>query len=409
MDRIVASRYLSKSARLRDLFIYVTGRVLDDGVSEIREQEVGHKVFGRAPDYDTALDNTVRVHASNLRKRLDQYFAEEGVEEPAIIELPKGNYAPVFRSREVPKVAPPDAFVPPVEIPPRPTVTEHRRTRDWRMSALVALCIALMGVIGFLLYRRGERPGQFAHQPAVRQFWTQVFPPGASTGVILDDAAVGFYQEFTGQTVPLSSYYDRGYLRGLQEDQANPANALVLKRYSSYAAAGLLWRLSALSSLLGNTGSVHFARDYSFGALKSGNIVLLGNSRSNPWVEAFEPKLGIRWKYDGAAGGSYYPVDTLARTPGDHHSDTQEMYATVALVSNTGGTGSVLILSATGGSALNAAGDFLTDEAGVAQLRSKLPGRRDATFPYFETLLRIKPRSRQPKDTSIVIARGVGQ
>src|SRR5947209_2442462 len=100
VERIAASRYLAKSARLRELLMHLSDRVLVDGVEEIHEQEVGHRVFGRPANYDTGADNIVRVHASTLRKRLEQYFAEEGSGEPLILEIPKGNYAPVFRPRE---------------------------------------------------------------------------------------------------------------------------------------------------------------------------------------------------------------------------------------------------------------------------------------------------------------------
>jgi hypothetical protein len=68
---------MNRSARLRDLLVYLTTRVLEDEVFEIHEQEVGHKVFGRPANYDTGSDNIVRVHAAMLRKRLEQYFAEE--------------------------------------------------------------------------------------------------------------------------------------------------------------------------------------------------------------------------------------------------------------------------------------------------------------------------------------------
>src|SRR5215831_6343747 len=102
VERVAASRHLAKSARLRDLLIYLSDRVLNESVSEIHEQEIGHRVFGRPRDYDTGADNIVRVHASTLRKRLEQYFAGEGAAEPLILEIPKGNYAPVFRKREAP-------------------------------------------------------------------------------------------------------------------------------------------------------------------------------------------------------------------------------------------------------------------------------------------------------------------
>ena len=98
VERVSASSYFNRSARLRDLLHYLTERVLEDESCEIREHEVGHKVFGRALDYDTTADNIVRVHASMLRKRLEQFFATEGIDEAWLIEIPQGNYAPVFTS-----------------------------------------------------------------------------------------------------------------------------------------------------------------------------------------------------------------------------------------------------------------------------------------------------------------------
>src|SRR5439155_13660372 len=124
-----------------------TARVLDDEVDEIHEQEVGHMVFGRPPDYDTVSDNIVRVHASMLRKRLEQYFAEDGAGETLTLEIPKGNYAPVFHERAAvrPVLAPVE--LPPVEplpqgAPPNPRV--------W-MLAVLALLFACS--TAFLLLR----------------------------------------------------------------------------------------------------------------------------------------------------------------------------------------------------------------------------------------------------------------
>src|SRR5713226_8857877 len=113
IDRITASRHVNRSARLRDLLLYLTNRVLEEDACEIHEQEVGHKVFGRPANYDTGSDNIVRVHASMLRKRLEQYFAEDGAQESVIVEIPKGNYAPLFREREeaAPVIAIPEPAV----------------------------------------------------------------------------------------------------------------------------------------------------------------------------------------------------------------------------------------------------------------------------------------------------------
>jgi hypothetical protein len=38
----------------------------------------------------------VRVQASRLRAKLLEYYTSEGKDDPILIELPKGQYAPVF-------------------------------------------------------------------------------------------------------------------------------------------------------------------------------------------------------------------------------------------------------------------------------------------------------------------------
>jgi hypothetical protein len=99
--RVVASSGMSRSTRLRELFLYLCSCVLDDGVKDIHELEVGHKVFGRSAHYDTIADNIVRVHASMLRKRLNEFFETDGQNESFTIEIPKGNYAPLFIERPI--------------------------------------------------------------------------------------------------------------------------------------------------------------------------------------------------------------------------------------------------------------------------------------------------------------------
>ncbi|MGH9599428.1 MAG: hypothetical protein ACRD27_06160, partial [Terracidiphilus sp.] len=90
MERAAASTQLKRAARAREFLFYVGAKSLKEGCTEIHEQEIGHAVFGRDPDYETSLDNIVRVSATDLRKRIDGYFAAEGADEPLIFEIPRG-------------------------------------------------------------------------------------------------------------------------------------------------------------------------------------------------------------------------------------------------------------------------------------------------------------------------------
>jgi hypothetical protein len=399
VERVAASRYINRSARLRDLLLYLADRVLEGDAGEIHEQEVGHRVFGRQADYDTTSDNIVRVHASMLRKRLEQYFAAEGADETLIIEIPKGNYAPVFRERlEAPAAAVEDAPV--------------RGTADRRVWVLGALTVVLACSTAFLIVTRTTPSASTSPSPTVRRFWQQVFQPGRATDVVLDDAAVALYQELTGKMLSSSEYSDKSYLRSLAATAAasnldERVVSLFKRRQASFADANFLWKLMQLASDARAQTALRFARDYSFRELRSDNAVLLGNSRSNLWVEAFEAKVGLRWIYD-AAGEFYYPVDTWNGGKSYHSDasgDTHEGYCSIALLPNLGGTGSVLIVSGTGGSSINGGADFLADERALGEVSRRLSGSKDKPFPYFEVLIRVEGRSASPRNAAIVLCR----
>src|ERR1035438_5253441 len=99
IERVAASAQFGRSARLRDFLLYVGGQSLKDGCPEIHEQEIGAKVFGRNSSYDRSQDNIVRVNATELRKRIELYFASEGAHETLILEIPRGAYKPIFHRR----------------------------------------------------------------------------------------------------------------------------------------------------------------------------------------------------------------------------------------------------------------------------------------------------------------------
>lgn len=84
--------------------------------------------------------------------------------------------------------------------------------------------------------------------------------------------------------------------------------------------------------------------------------------------------------------------------------DGQDGYALIAMLPNLRGTGRVLLMSATGGSALSVAGEFLEDETSVRTLRTRI-GANERPFPYFEVLLQVPARSRRPGDVEMVVCR----
>ncbi len=104
--RVASSRSFKNSPRLRDLLLYVAECAIRDAPEDATEQQIGMKVFGRPPGYNSSEDSIVRSHARLLRQKLDAYFETEGADEQLRIDVPKGHYLLVFTSRALASTVP---------------------------------------------------------------------------------------------------------------------------------------------------------------------------------------------------------------------------------------------------------------------------------------------------------------
>src|SRR5205814_3611287 len=167
LQRVLWSHQINNSQRIRDFLLYVCDRAVREPNAEIHEQEIGCRVFGRKPDYDTTADNIVRVTVSQARKKLEQYFASDGVSEPLILEIPKGKYTPVFRERGVVVET-----VDPAQSELRSRLRKYRRATV--ILALCALVLAVTAVWSALALRR-ERLAAVSvldTNPTLRSLWS---------------------------------------------------------------------------------------------------------------------------------------------------------------------------------------------------------------------------------------------
>src|ERR1700679_861273 len=97
--RIASSKGLCKSSFLPNFLLYICEQHLIGNAQEITEQRIGTKIFHRASNYNPGEDNIVRSYARLLRKRLDEYFEQEGHDEPVRLIIPRGGYVPIFEGR----------------------------------------------------------------------------------------------------------------------------------------------------------------------------------------------------------------------------------------------------------------------------------------------------------------------
>jgi TolB-like protein/thioredoxin-like negative regulator of GroEL len=93
---VTASHAFASSKRSQDFLQLIVEHALEGEVDNLRERMIGAEMFGRPIDYDTGSDSVVRVKATEVRKKLAQYYLERNGAPSVRIELPSGSYVPRF-------------------------------------------------------------------------------------------------------------------------------------------------------------------------------------------------------------------------------------------------------------------------------------------------------------------------
>ena len=99
-----ARHALGRSPGLNRLFDYLA-ECAQAGMRP-KEFEVAAAVFGRDAGFDGGQDASVRVAVHRLRRKLDDFYASAGSDEPARLTIPKGEYRMVVEQRPVAMATP---------------------------------------------------------------------------------------------------------------------------------------------------------------------------------------------------------------------------------------------------------------------------------------------------------------
>jgi hypothetical protein len=165
LEKILHGRSLHGSENLKAFLRFVVDRAIEGQESQLKEYVIATEVFGRGKGFDSRIDSVVRVQAGRLRTKLQEYYATEGKEDEIVIDLPKGQYTPVFSyarksdelevngdltiSIDAPHVPPESDLAPAVIIEDKRWPAP--RTVWRRMSLVIAIAsLLLAGIFGVL-------------------------------------------------------------------------------------------------------------------------------------------------------------------------------------------------------------------------------------------------------------------
>lgn len=386
LHRVAGSSTFERSNRLRELLLFLGERALAESETPIREQDIGVELFGRPPGYETSQDTLVRVQASQLRKKLQKYFEDEGRGEPLVIELPKGSYVPVFRSR---------VSIAAEAASPAPSGGFLRVWLPWLLAGVFALVTVSLVVRNAALEEQAAAGRQFA--PTVNRFWRQALGNGRQSHLVLSDALLVLFEDAIGRHLTVQEYRERAFSQVAAERIPDPARRstmldIVGRMFTGRSDAAVASKVGLVCGLNNIPLDVVLAREINASETALDNLVLVGSLRANPWVGLYEEKLNFRSGFEESPMAAFFA--NSRPQPGERNEYRGAFgiltYCRVAFLPNAKGTGNVVLVNGTDVAASDAGGEFLTNETWLRYLRDAL-GLADAEpFPYFEVLLRGK-------------------
>jgi hypothetical protein len=270
--KIIQSPVFQNSKRYAAVLQYIVDRTLDGCGEQLKERTIGIDVFNRAPDYDTSTDHAVRSAVAEIRKRLAQYYQQQG-SDPLRIDVIPGRYMPQFRwSGDHPSSVPAGTLpgINPASNVVVPSADMQTPPRVWmRRRWLVAASVLLLASVATLVVSTRQ-------EDSFDKFWKPFLSSRAPVLLCIGNVEGGRVPEDNGSNLSpelsLSDFHNSPF------ETVNVHDVITMTKF-----AGLM-------EAKGRPFELKSQSEATFTDLQSGPTVLVG-LLNNSWTERLMPKL----------------------------------------------------------------------------------------------------------------------
>ncbi len=271
------SRALSRSAQLKQLLIHLRDATESGDEARLSETAIGVNFFHRS-GFSPKMDTIVRSEMVRLRRKLEEYYAAEGVADTVRLVIGKNVYRLQLMPRE-PALT---------EVVPAPS--QPRRVRGFWTGAAVGLAAGVVLAAVLLLMVRSQVPFLAAEPAAARHPLWRGF---ASTAVDVCYGSALFFKYSFG--------YERNWGLNRPEDVHKAMGLLknwpaipVWDKWAPFDDVAAAVTLDRFLRGLHSAASVFSARQQSVGNLAGRRTIILGHPRFAPLLQEVLSDLDFR-------------------------------------------------------------------------------------------------------------------
>lgn len=401
IERLTNSHSLHSSESLCKLLRYLAEHSLDHPGLALKEYQIATEVLGRPAGFDPQSDSTVRVQAGRLRVKLAEYYAQEGPDDPVLVELPKGSYALTFHVRPPKPGA--QAAAPAITLGRK---TDIRPMESWTTSSAMAILVlsvllaASLVSLALLLSQRprGVATGSQPIPPSYQIFWDRFVTSPRQPWVIFSNGS------FVGRPETGMRYFN----------PASDARSFILDHYTGVGEVLAIHQLDQVFSLFSRPVGVKRGALFSLDDAKNNDLIFVGSPSENltlldiPGTKEFifqrldsGPRKGdlAVLNVHPEAGEPNLFLPTPALQP------TTEDYAVVSLLPGLDPSRSILILAGASTFGTQAAVEYVCREDSVKELLRRLNVSKPSDLKPFEALLHVKIAHGVPVTTDLLAVR----
>jgi hypothetical protein len=431
LDSVLRSQVFRKSERNSHFLRFICETTLAGGASKLNEYLIAYEVFERGADYSPGDDSVVRRQAYSLRQKLQEYYLNEGKDDPVRIELPAGRYVPMFvqallqAQPEHSSAVEPVASAPETVQFPGTRLIQERALRPAYIWTATTVFIAMFSFGAGWWMRAPDQNNRKSGRvdPGLSEIWGSWLTDPAGAVICFSNPLTAIVkqndQRFPPETLPHRIELSEPEAQPLREEfHLPPGGYFYLSPGIGHAKMGEALGSMALTVLFTNAGiPVHEtqSRFLNWEDFRSENLILMGHDEANRWLDPILSNLPLRLAATEidrprrivntapkAGEKSEFHIDYATA-----HGQPSDDYGLVSMLNGIDGRHRLLLVNGVNAEGTRTALEFLTDPAKIGvlleALRKASPGHKGEW--HFQMVLHAEVRDKIPTRADLILVR----